>query len=64
MIAMNMTEETCQRGCSSRNGPEIINLSKVSKVELSYSLPSAANFVFPEILCRCKSGVLVATPKD
>lgn len=34
MIAMNMTEETCQRGCSTQNGPEIINLSKVSKVEL------------------------------
>ncbi len=50
MIAMDMTEETCQRGCSTRNGPEIINLSKVSKVELSYSLQFAANFVFPEIL--------------
>lgn len=64
MIAMNMAEKTCQWGGSTRNGPEIIDLSKVSKVEYSHSLPSAANFVFPGILCRCKSMVLVATLKD
>lgn len=64
MIAMNMTKETCQWGCSSQNGPEIINLITVRKRELSYSLPSAANFLFPEILCRCKSGLPVAIQKD
>lgn len=50
MIAMNMAEETCQRGCSTQNSPKIINLSKVSKEEYSYSFSSAANFVFLEIL--------------
>lgn len=64
MIAMNMTKETCQWGCSPQNSTEIINLIKVRKLESSYSLPSAANFLFPEILCKCKSGVLVALPKD
>lgn len=61
---MNMAEETRQRGCSTQNGTEIINLNKVSKVEYSYFPPYAANFVFPEILCRCKSEVLIVTPKD
>lgn len=64
MIAMNMAKETCQWGGSTRNGPEIIDLSEVSKVEYSNFLPSAANFVFPEILSRCKLRVMVATLED
>lgn len=64
MIAMNMAKETCQWGGSTRNGPEIIDLSEVSTVEYSHFLLSAANFVFPEILCKCKLTVMVATPED